>query len=247
MPIQLNQLELLEISLVPQGDDPLAKVAITKRKDPESEKGTVKEMSEEMKAKLKPYVDKGMSEEDALKAYHEEMEKSVETFKAENERLRKALIENEFVIKADTIEKKATEETIEVEGEMVAKSAIPAPVLKALEAADVAKRDAVVTEKAKTTLPNFNQDVAKSFMGLNLSDEMLEALKAADALFAGMTEEVGKSDVDGNMSDPQAQLDALVEKTATEQKINKYAAYAEVAKTKIGKDLINKASYKKED
>lgn len=247
MPIQLNQLELLEISLVPQGDDPLAKVAITKRKDPESEKGTVKEMSEEMKAKLKPYMDKGMTEEEAKKAYDEDMEKSVTTMKAENERLRKALIDNEFVIKSDTIEKKATEETIEVEGEMIAKSAIPAPVLKALEAADVAKRDAVVTEKANTTLPNFNQDVAKSFMGLNLSDEMLEALKAADALFAGMTEEVGKSDVDGNMSDPQAQLDALVEKTATEQKINKYAAYAEVAKTKIGKDLINKASYKKED
>ena len=247
MPIQLNQLELLEISLVPQGDDPLAKVAITKRKDPEDEKGTVKEMSEEMKTKLKPYMDKGMSEEDAMKAYHEDMEKSVETTKAENERLRKALLDEGYKITAEGVEKKAPEEMIDVDGEMVVKSAIPAPVLKALEAAEVAKKDAVLVQKAKENLPNFDEAVAKSFMGMDLSEDQLTALKAADALFGKMTEEVGKTDAQGDMSDPSAKLDALVAKTADEKKINKYAAYAEVAKTKEGKDLINAVHYKKED
>lgn len=241
MPTELYELELDEISLVTAGDDPLAKVAIVKRRDPGKEKETPK-MSDKMKETLKPYLDKGMSEEDAIKAYHEDKEK---TLKDENERLRKALIDNGFKITADAVEKKLVEETIEVEGEMIAKSAIPAPVLKALEAADVAKRDAEITKKAQDTLPNFNPDVAKSFMAMDLSEEQVEALKAADSLFADLTEEVGKSDVDGSMADPQAQLDALVEKTATEQNINKYAAYAEVAKTKEGKALINKASYKK--
>ena len=243
MTTELYNLELDEVSLVMAGDDPLAKVAIIKCRDIEKEKEST--MSEEMKAKLKPYLDKGMSEEDAKKAYDEDME--TQKIKAENERLRKALLDEGYKITAEGVEKKAPEEMIEVEGEMVAKSAIPAPVLKALEAAEVAKKDAVLVEKAKATLPNFDEAVAKSFMGMDLSDEQLTALKAADALFGKMTEEVGKTDAQGDMSDPSAKLDALVAKTADEKKINKYAAYAEVAKTKEGKDLINAVHYKKED
>jgi len=245
MTTELYNLELDEVSLVMAGDDPLAKVAIIKCRDIEKEKEST--MTEEMKAKLKPYLDKGMSEEDAKKAYDENMEKSVETIKAENERLRKALLDEGYKITAEGVEKKAPEEMIDVDGEMVAKSAIPAPVLKALEAADVAKKDAVLVEKAKETLPNFDEAVAKSFMGMDLSEDQLAALKAADALFGKMTEEVGKTDTDGDMADPSAKLDALVVKTADEKKINKYAAYAEVAKTKEGKDLINAVHYKKED
>jgi len=255
MSTELIDLELDEISLVPAGDDPLAKVAIVKRQPTEKEKD---DMTEEMKAKLKPYMDKGMCEDEAMKAYDADMKKEEEeghmmksemdSLKAENERLRKALIDNEFVIKADTIEKKAgPEEMMDIDGEMVAKSAIPAPVLKALEAAEVAKKDALLVEKAKTTLPNFDEAVAKSFVALDLSDEMLAALKAADALFGDMTQEVGKADTDGTLSDPQAKLDAMVAKVAAENNLNKFAAYAEVAKTKEGRDLINKATYKKED
>lgn len=242
MTTELYNLELDEVSLVPEGDDPLAKVAIVKCRDVEKEK----EMTEDMKAKLKPYMEKGMSEEDAKKAYEEDMKKSVETLKAENERLRKALLDEGYRITAEGVEKKAPEDMIEVEGEMVAKSAIPAPVLKALEAAKVAKRDAELVEKAQKTLPHFDQAVAKSFMGMELTEAQLAALKAADALFGKMTEEVGKSDPTGDLSDPQAQLDALVEKVSAEKNINKYAAYAEIAKTKEGKALITKAAYKKE-
>lgn len=248
MDTELYNLELDEVSLVMAGDDPLAKVAIIKCRDIEKAEET--NMTDEMKAKLKPYMDKGMSEEDAKKAYEEAMEKSLqeaETLKAENERLRKALLDEGYKITAEGVEKKAPEDMIEVEGEMVAKSAIPAPVLKALEAAEVAKKDAILVEKAKATLPNFDEAVAKSFMGMDLSDEMLAALRAADALFGKMTEEVGKTSAEGDLSDPQAQLDAMVAKVAAEKNINQYAAYAEVAKTQEGKALINKAVYKKED
>jgi hypothetical protein len=251
MPTELINLELEEVSLVAAGDDPLAKVAIIKCRDVEKEK---EPMTEEMKAKLKPYMDKGMSEDEAKKAYDADMEKETQkaleeaaTLKEENERLRKAFIDEGYKITADGVEKKAPEDMIEVEGEMVAKSAIPTPVLKALEAAEVAKRDAELVTKAKETLPNFDEAVAKSFMGLDLSEEMLAALKAADALMGKMTEEVGKTDTNGDMSDPQAKLDAMVAKVMAEQNVNKFAAHAEVAKTKEGRELINKAYYKKED
>ena len=245
MTTELYNLELDEVSLVMAGDDPLAKVAIIKCRDIEKEKEST--MTEEMKAKLKPYLDKGMSEEDAKKAYDENMEKSVETTKAENERLRKALLDEGYKITAEGVEKKAPEEMIDVDGEMVAKSAIPAPVLKALEAAEVAKKDAVLVQKAKENLPNFDEAVAKSFMGMDLSEDQLAALKAADALFGKMTEEVGKTDTNGDLSDPKSKLDALVKATAEEKNITKEAAFTEVSKTKEGKDLINKTFYKKED
>ena len=240
MTTELYNLELDEVSLVMAGDDPLAKVAIIKCRDIEKEKEST--MTDE---KLKPYMEKGMSEEEAKKAYEADME--TKKIKDENERLRKALLDEGYKITAEGVEKKAPEEMIDVDGEMVAKSAIPTPVLKALEAAEVAKKDAELVQKAKEALPNFDEAVAKSFMGMDLSEDQLAALKAADALFGKMTEEVGKTDADGDMSDPQAQLDAMVAKVATEKNINQYAAYAEVAKTKEGKALINKAVYKKED
>jgi len=248
MPTELINLELEEVSLVAAGDDPLAKVAIIKCRDIEKEK---EPMTEEMKSKLKPYMDKGMSEDEAKKAYDADMEKKskedMEKLKAENERLRKAFIDEGYKITVDGVEKKAPEDMIEVEGEMVAKSAIPAPVLKALETAAVAKRDAELVTKAKETLPNFDEAVAKSFMGMELSEAQLQALKAADALFGKMTEEVGKTDVNGDMSDPKAQLDAEIAKVMAEQKVNKAAAYEALSKTKEGKALINKVYYKKED
>lgn len=245
MTTELYNLELDEVSLVMAGDDPLAKVAIIKCRDIEKAKET--KMTDEMKAKLKPYMDKGMSEEDAKKAYDEDMAKSVDDLKQENEKLRKALIEEGFKITAEGVEKKAPEAMIEVEGEMIAKSAIPAPVLKALEAAQVAKRDAELVQKAKDTLPHFDEAVAKSFMGMDLSEEMLAALKAADTLFGKMTEEVGETQTESTMKSAQEKLDDKVAAVAAEMKINKYAAYAEVAKTKEGKALITAASKKKED
>jgi hypothetical protein len=278
MPNLLKQLELEELSLVDRPANAQAMVSLFKRDtsgDDMSEETNVEKMSDDMKAKLKPYMDKGMSEEEAMKAYNMDMKKSdeevetqeevavdkaedeveevavvdeVATLKAENERLRKSLIENGFVIKAEAIEKKAEVEMLEVEGEMVAKSDIPAPVLKALEALAVEKADVELTKRAGEALPHFDIKVAKALLKSDLGEEVMAALKAADKLFEGTMVEFGKSDADGEFASANDKINALVKSYMEEHEMKKsqYAiAYAAVAKTDEGKALIAK-SYKGE-
>lgn len=276
MPNLLKQLELEELSLVDRPANAQAMVSLFKR-DTSGEEMTeeVEKMSDDMKAKLKPYMDKGMSEEEAMKAYNMDMKKSddeaetqeevavdkaedeeaavevvdeVATLKAENERLRKSLIENGFVIRAEAIEKKAEVEMIEVEGEMVAKSDIPTPVLKALEALAIEKADVELTKRAEATLPHFDVKVAKALLKSDLGEEVMAALKAADKLFEGTMVEFGKSDADGEFASANDKINALVKNYMEEHDMKKsqYAiAYAAVAKTDEGKALIAK-SYKGE-
>lgn len=167
---------------------------------------------------------------------------------AENQLLRKSLIENGYVIYADKVEKKSEVEMMEVEGEMVAKSDIPAPVLKALEAAALEKADVALTKRAEETLPHFDLGVAKELLKFDLGDDVMAALKAADKLFEGTMTEFGKSDVDGEFTSANDKMDALTKSYMEEHGMKKsqYAiAYAAVAKTDEGKALISK-SYKGE-
>jgi uncharacterized membrane-anchored protein YhcB (DUF1043 family) len=175
---------------------------------------------------------------------------------AENQHLRKGLIENGYVIRADSIEKKAEEEMMDIDGEMVAKSDIPAPVLKALEAAAVAKReheiekaDLELTKKAEEVLPHFETGAAKSLLKSFSEDEAtMVMLKAADAALEASMQEFGKSDVDGEFATSADKLDALVKSYMDENQLKKSEfakAYAAVAKTDEGKALITK-SYKGE-
>jgi len=241
-----------------------AMVSLFKRDNSEEEQMTdnVEKMSDDLKAKLKPYMDKGMTEDEAMKMYNMDMKKSEEVvdeldllkaendaLKIHNEDLRKALIENGFVIKADTIEKKVEPEYIEYEGEQINKADVPAVILKALEEAEFAKADAELTKRATEALPHFATDVAKSLVAeFGEVESIMESLKAADATFAENMEEVGKSDADGEFATAADKLDALVKSYMDENNIKKsdYAkAYAAVAKTDEGKTLINK-SYKGE-
>jgi hypothetical protein len=277
LPNLLKNLHLEELSLVDRPANAQAMVSLFKRDNSEEE---ITKMTEEMEAKVKAYMgDKGCGREEAMKALDMDMEKAeeaseeaaekaepefdVEALKAdfdrltaENETLRKGLIEAGYVIKSDAIEKKAEVEMVEVEGEMVVKSDIPAPVLKALEAADVAKReheiekaDIELTKRAGDTLPHFATDVAKSLVAKFYEDEAtMEALKAADAAFEAAMQEFGKSDVDGEFATSADKLDALVKSYMDDNQLKKsdyHKAYAAVAKTEEGKTLINK-SYKGE-
>ena len=79
-----------------------------------------------------------------------------------------------------------------------------------------------------------------------MDEKIMEALKGADAVFAGSMEEFGKSDANGEFATASDKLDALVKSYMDENKMKKsqYAiAYAEIAKTDEGRALINK-SYK---
>jgi len=277
LPNLLKNLHLEELSLVDRPANAQAMVSLFKRDNSEEE---ITKMTEEMEAKVKSYMDdKGCGRTEAMKALDMDMEKAEEASEevaekaepefdaealkadfdrvsAENETLRKGLIEAGYVIKADAIEKKAEVEMMEVEGEMVVKSDIPAPVLKALEAADVAKReheiekaDIELTKRAGDTLPHFATDVAKSLVAKFSEDEaIMEALKAADAAFEASMQEFGKSDVDGEFATSADKLDALVKSYMDDNQLKKSEfakAYAAVAKTDAGKTLINK-SYKGE-
>lgn len=269
----LKQLELDELSLVDRPANAQAMVSLFKRDNPVEDDMT--ETLEKMgydEAKVKAYMEeKGCGREEAMKALNmeEPMKKEDDTvevatekadevdardaeiaaLKADNERLRKGLIENGYVIKAETIEKKAEPEYIEYYGEQINKADIPAPILKALEEAEFAKADAELTKRATEALPHFATDVAKSLVGeFGEVEAIMEALKAADATFAANMEEVGKSDADGEFATAADKLDALVKSYMDENNIKKsdYAkAYAAVAKTDEGKTLINK-SYKGE-
>ena len=275
MPNLLKNLHLEELSLVDRPANAQAMVSLFKRDTSEEE---ITKMTDEMEAKVKAYMEeKACGKEEAMKALGYNMEKQeeaeaaemeksaeeataeeidldalkadVETLKAENERLRKGLIDNGYIIKSDAIEKKAEAEMMEVSGEMVAKSDIPAPVLKALEEAAVEKADVELTKRAGETLPHFDITVAKSLVA-KFSDEeiIMEALKAADAAFEAAMQEFGKSDVDGEFATAADKLDTLVKSYMDDNQLKKsdYAkAYAAVAKTDEGKTLVNK-SYKGE-
>lgn len=203
------------------------------------------EKAEEAEA---PEAEVEKAEEEAAEEQREFDFEKFDRLMVENQLLRKSLIENGYVIYADKVEKKSDVEMMEIEGEMVAKSDIPAPVLKALEAAAIEKADVELTKRAEATLPHFDLGVAKELLKFDLGDDVMAALKAADKLFEGTMAEFGKSDVDGEFTSANDKIDALVKSYMEEHNMKKsqYAvAYAAVAKTDEGKALISK-SYKGE-
>jgi hypothetical protein len=226
----LKNLELDEISLVDSPANQLATVALFKRHE------------ENMEDKAK------MTDE----AIAEVVTKS-EKLTADNQRLTKALIENGFVIRAETIEKRMEDEMVEIGGEKIAKSSLPAVVLKALEdatesqkVAKAAQEAVALTKRCEEILPNIPVDNATALLkGLD-TETHLEFLKSIDAAFAALTEEVGKSAPKEDLTDPQERLDALVKsQREANPSLTKEQAFAAVAKTSEGNKLISK-SYNKE-
>ena len=265
MPNLLKQLELEELSLVDRPANAQAMVSLYKRDNSEGEtmENEVEKMSDDMKAKLKPYMDKGMSEDEAMKMYNMDMKKEyqgpldevdtikaeLDLVKAEAERLSKALEEAGYIVKAESIEKSVEPEFVTYGDEQINKADIPAPILKALEEAEVAKADAILVKKAETELPHFDLEVAKALVSKFEAEEtVMQALKAADKVFDESMTELGKSDADGEFSTAADKLDALVKSYMDTNKMKKSEhalAYAAVAKTDEGKALITK-SYKGE-
>lgn len=232
----ISLLKLEELSLVDNPANPLAMAPLYKRHDPEGDNMADKQEDVQKKEKS-PMDDNKIAE--ALE--------KLGRLEKENQLLRKALIENGFVIREETVEKKAEPEYIEIEGEKINKSDVPAAILKKMEADAKEKHELELVKKAKEVLPNVKEDHAKALVEkFEQDEEMVEFLRSVDALFAANMEEVGKKEVDADMTDPDEKLDVLVKQYMEDNKMAKkdYAkAYAAVAKTGEGKSLIAK-SYK---
>jgi regulator of replication initiation timing len=138
-------------------------------------------MAPEMDAKIKAYMkekgcDRKTAEEALMKSF-DDLSAMIEeqvTLKKENERLRKSLLDAGFVIKADTIEKKAPVEYVEYDGEKIEKSAIPAVILKKLEADAKEKQEAAIEKKATETFPNLNKALSVAIVKADFDTDLME-------------------------------------------------------------------------
>jgi hypothetical protein len=229
MATELKQLELDEVSLVNAGDDPLAKVAIFKRK--KEEDMDKDEVIKELEVAL-----------EALKLEKADLEAKATDAEAKVEDLTKALAD------ATKEEVEKQEETIEVGGEHIAKSLLPAVVLKKLEEVEKAKEAEDLRKRATETIPNFKGTAdqrGKLMKAVGFDAELLEMLMAADALFGETYKEVGKSDAANDHKEPSDILDALVKAHQKTHAVDFYKAYAAVTQTAEGKSLLQQTYSKK--
>lgn len=196
-------------------------------------------------------------------------DEEIAAVKKQNEDLRKALIDNGFVISAEGITKstKEKEETIEVNGEQLIKSEIHPTILKALEATaiekaaldiakaavEIEKAEISLTKRCETTLPHLAVAQAKVLLkaadALEDSKEFLAFLASVDNMLGKAMDELGKSHKEGDMASAKETLLAKVDLLTEEYKakgqdasVAKANAYNEIAGTKDGAALITKAS-----
>jgi hypothetical protein len=275
MPTELVNLELEEVSLVDMGDDPLAKVALFKR-SPEGEhmeNEEVEKLDAVDETSVSDETEKGYKEEmksdkmddmedDEEDMMEDEMEGKKPTRKSwknealELEEVNKMLLEEIETLKGKVadlevavVEKaKPAEEMIEVEGEMIAKSAIPAPILKKLEDVQKALEVEALRKRADEVLPNFKgtaDERGKLLKSIGQDEELLALLRSADAAFAGIYQEVGKTDAANDLKSPTEKLNDIVKAYQEEKKEKDFhKAYAAVIKTAQGRSLVLE-TYKK--
>lgn len=241
---ELLELELDEVSLVDAPANKSATVTLFKRETPMEEENKI----EEDLIKGDETLEEGTSEDGekktrkSYKAEAEALAVEVETLKGEVESLKEALA------KKDEVEK--SEEMIDFDGEMVAKSAIPAVVLKRLEEVEKAREAEELRKRARDVLPNFKGtedqrgQLLKAAEKLPEAEAILEALKAADALFAAAFSEVGKSDLTGEMKSAGEKLDDLAKAYSVEKGVSYHQGYAAVIKTAEGKALLKEVNKK---
>lgn len=218
----LKDLVLDEISLVDVPANPLASVPLFKR-----------HTGEDMTDTNWEDVAKSLEVEKAA------LSASVVDLTAKVEELTKSLEDATKVEKAD--------EVIEIDGEKISKSLIPAPVLKRLEEVQKAQETLELHKRAEEVLPNFKGTIeqrAKLLKSVDFDKELLELLTAADKLFSINFDEIGKADVDGAMMDPQDKLEKMAKKYAEEKGMTFEKAYAEYLKTDEGKALYKETRKK---
>ena len=266
MPRKLKNIILDEVSLVNRGADPNAHVTIFKRAD----------MTEdEMQMKMREYMDKGYSKEEAkamcmdetkkgaemdpqelaekleaMEGQVTDLTKRAESAEAKTAELEKAADEAGFDVAEGKLAKRADPEYIEVAGERVEKSAVPAVILKALQD----QAEALAVSKAKeqeTELAKRGEEFLPHLAGTPLSkgklleaigdnEELLKSLRAADAAVAKSMEEIGSNPLNNDAS-ATYRLNKMASDYAVAKSVPFETAYAEVTKSGEGASLMAEA------
>lgn len=207
------------------------------------------EMESEDEPKLEIEVDSAAPEEvDVAK-----MKADMDMLRASYDNLEKAVQALGYKFENGALEKSQDSGYIVVEGERIAKSSVPAVILKALEAQEAEIRKAA-EEKAQTDLrkragelfPNLKGTVderaalLKSLeaMPAEIQKGVMTSLKAADQAMAKAYGEEGKAPASDEMKDPEAALNKMVDEFAKQNQMGFYKAYAAVVKTAEGKALL---------
>lgn len=239
---KLKSIILYEISGVDVPADPNARIVLMKRATMEElrEKPKGGDMDPQELAKQLKVLEGQVAD---LTKRAETAETVISTMKAAAE---KAGLD---VADDGSMTKRADPEYIEIDGEKVEKSAVPAPILKRLEAqqAEIEKmaerqRNADLAKRGSTELPNMaGSDLAKGRLLDLIGDDkdLLETLKAADAAVKFHTEEIGSTMVDETSA--HARLTKMATDYAAEKGVPFETAFAEVTKAGIGRDLMNEA------
>jgi len=255
----LKDINLNEVSLVYRPMNQLARTVLCKSKDglnPSTETASNEGGNHMKPEELAKALETSEAEVSTLTKRAEAAEKERDEAKAEVEALTKAAQDADLTIsKSDdgevTISKAAEPEYVEIDGEKVEKSAVPAPILKRLEAqeADIRKmkeeREAeVLAKKAADMFPNLGGTDAEKGVLVKALDSLEEdaresltkALKAADAAVSKKFEEVGKSARDEGSA--SYKLEKLAKGYADENKVTFETAFAEVTKSGEGAELL---------
>jgi hypothetical protein len=274
MPYNVTDLELIELSLVDEPANPAARVVMFKR-DMAPDEIKIKElidggMSEddarEQVARMRRNKGAGPTG-DLGKGDHSmsDQEKRLEELEAANKRLEgsvdalvKTLEGEGYVVQiadtAVTVEKRKADDYIDVGGEMVLKSALPASVLaviskqaedlaavnKRLQAEELSKRvSAEIPHLAGAT--EVKGAVLKAIDAI--ADEKIRTaahamLKGANTVASKLTREFGT--VAPQETDAMTELNKMAEDFAAEKKVTFAKAFAEVTKTGRGAELFAK-------
>lgn len=275
MPYEVTDLELIELSLVDEPANPAARVVMFKRSGMMPDEMKIKELIAEgmseadarnQVAQMRrnkgagPTGDLGtgdLSMSDQEKRL-EELEATNKRLEASRDALVKSLETEGYVVQiaddAVTVEKRQAEDYIDVAGEPVLKSALPASVIamiskqagelaeatKRLEAEELVKRvSAEISHLAGA--PAMKGAVLKAIDAIADVEVRKAAhamLKGANTLASKLTREFGT--VAPEETDAMTELNKMAEEYAVEKKVTFAKAFADVTRTGRGAELFAK-------
>ena len=187
---------------------------------------------------------------EALEGQVDDLTKRAEGAEAELDGFKKAADEAGFDVEEGKLTKRADPEYVEVDGERFEKAAVPATILKALEAkeAELAKAKAeqeevALAKRGAEELPHLaGTDVAKGKLlaAVDGDEDVLKALKAADAALKKQMEEIGANPLNDEAS-ATFRLNKMATDYANEHKVPFETGFAEVTKSGEGASLMAEA------